>query len=117
MQRPTARLLQITFGGPETDLHPKTDMSKQDFAMAMASLRSGAPSSNPRIPRYSCTSQAGCATWTWRHVILILNSVRPRSFAMTISPDCAPHSRTRYATHRISTPREATNEKNGVHRV
>src|SRR3546814_5299021 len=74
MQRPTARLLQITFGGPETDLHPKTDMSKQDFAMAMASLRSGAPSSNPRIPPYSCNSQAGCATWTWRHVILFPNS-------------------------------------------
>src|SRR3546814_1054508 len=85
MQRPTARLLQITFGGPETDLHPKTDMSKQDFAMAMASLRYGAPSSNPRIPPYSCNSQAGCANWTWRHVILFPNSVRPRSFAMNIS--------------------------------
>src|SRR3546814_16708034 len=76
MQRPTARLLQITFGGPETDLHPKTDMSKQDFAIAMASLRSGAPSSNPRIPPSSCNSQAGCATWTSRHVILFPNSVR-----------------------------------------
>src|SRR3546814_12823421 len=88
MQRPTARLLQITFGGPETDLHPKTDMSKQDFAMAMASLRSGAPSSNPRIPPYSCNSQAGCATWTWRS-----------SDERRVGEECVSPCRTRWSTY------------------